>query len=385
MPEQPYMVIDWRADHSLRVPRPDLTVELGVPNACTGCHDDESVEWAVEHYETWYGRARRPHYGAVLAAGRAGRPEALDGLIRLAGDELSPAIVRATALLLLGGYAGEASTAAFNRALSDPEALVRYTAVRSVNTPDPAELVELVAPLLFDQVRAIRLDAASRLAGLPDELLKPYQREVLAETIAEYEQVMEYSLDFAFAGHNLGNLYTRLGEPAKARAFYESPIEVDDLFYPAKANLAVLYSGEGRNDEAERLLREILAAYPEQFDSAYSLGLLLAEMNRFDEAVVYLRRAAGGMPGHARTFYNLGLVEQHLGRAGEAEAALLRTIELEPANLDFLYALADHYVKTGQLPKARVVAEQMIAVDPANRIGHDIKAFVERSMTPRPR
>jgi tetratricopeptide (TPR) repeat protein len=380
MPEQPYMVIDWRADHSLRVPRPDLTLELGAPNACNMCHAEETVAWAVEHYEAWYGRARKPHYGTVLAAGRAGDPDALDGLIRLAGDELSPAIVRATALTLLGAYPGDASTAAFNRALSDPEALVRHTAVSSVNTPDPAAFVELVSPLLFDPVRAVRLQAASRLAGLPDELFEPYQLEMLAETLAEYEEVTAYSLDFAFAGLNLGNLYARLDEPEKAQAYYESAIEIDDLFYPAKANLAVLLSAQGRNDEAERLLREILDAYPDQYDSAYSLGLLLAEMDRYEEAAGLLRRAASGLPDAARIFYNLGLVEQHLGRAAEAEAALLRTVELAPTNLDYLYALADHYIKRGELGRALAIAEHMITVEPTNRLGHEVRAFIERAM-----
>ncbi len=380
MPEQPYMVVDWRADHSLRVPRPDLTLALGVPNACSTCHDDQPVEWAAEHYETWYGQAKKPHYGTVLAAGRARDPGALDGLIRLAGDDLSPAIVRATALSLLGAYPGEQSTAAFNRALSDVEALVRYTAVNSVNTEDPAEFVELVTPLLFDQVRAVRLHAASRLAGLPEELFKPYQLEILGETLAEYEEVMEYSLDFAFAGHNLGNLSARLGEPAKAMAYYEASLEIDDLFYPAKANLAVLYSGQGRNEDAERLLREILDAYPDQYDSAYSLGLLLAEMDRYEEAAQYLGRAAAGMPDQARVFYNLGLVLQYLGQSDDAEAALLRTVQLEPANLDYLYALADHYVKRGDLRKALVVADRMIAIAPEDRRGHDIRAYVERAL-----
>jgi Flp pilus assembly protein TadD len=359
MPEQPYMVVDWRADHSLRVPRPDLTVELGVPNACSTCHEDQPIEWVVEHFEKWYGVARKPHYGTVLAAGRAGEPEALAGLIRLAGDELAPAIARATALSLLAAYPGVESTAAFNRALSDVEALVRYTAVNSVNTQDPAEFVELVSPLLFDQVRAVRLQAASQLAGLPQELFKPYQLEVLEATLAEYEQVMEYSLDFAFAGHNLGNLYVRLGEPLEAQAYYEAALEIDDLFYPAKANLAVLYSGEGRNDEAERLLREILEAYPDQHDTAYSLGLLLAEMERYEEAGEYLWRAAQGMPDQARVFYNLGLVLQHLGRVADAEAALLRTVQLEPGNPELLYALADHYMKQGERAKARAVSEQL--------------------------
>src|SRR5690606_29142151 len=38
MPQTTYMVVDPRRDHSIRVPRPDLTVAVGSPNACNGCH-----------------------------------------------------------------------------------------------------------------------------------------------------------------------------------------------------------------------------------------------------------------------------------------------------------------------------------------------------------
>ena len=46
------MIVDWRADHSLRIPRPDLTLEIGTPNACTaaGCHEDETDQWAADDY-----------------------------------------------------------------------------------------------------------------------------------------------------------------------------------------------------------------------------------------------------------------------------------------------------------------------------------------------
>jgi len=382
MPERPFMVVDWRADHSLRVPRPDLSLEIGVPNACSqsGCHDDQTVEWAVEHYRKWYGIARRPHYGTILAAGRAQTPEARDRLIRLAGDGLYPEIVRATALSLLATYPGQETIAAFNRALSDGEALVRYTAVNNVNTSDAEELVALVTPLLFDPVRAIRLQAASTLAGLPEKLFKPYQRAALEEALAEYEAAMSYSLDFAFAGHNLGNLYARMGDSKRAETYYKAAIEIDDLFFPAKANLAVIYNSQRRNDEAEKLLREILEDYPEEYSSAYSLGLLLAEMGRYAEAADYLERAAEGMPGWPRLYFNLGLVQQHLGRMADAEATLLRTVEMDPDNLDFMYALADHYIKRGQMTKALEIAERMIAIQPQNKLGHDIKAYVEREL-----
>ncbi|MCG6947406.1 MAG: tetratricopeptide repeat protein [Acidobacteria bacterium] len=316
MPERPYMVIDERADHSLRVPRPDLSQELGTPNACSqgGCHDDKPLSWSVDAFERWYGLAKKPHYGPTIAAGREGRPEARDDLIRLAGDELYPAIVRATALSLLGRYPGEESTRAFAVALADAEPLMRYTAVSSVVAASPGELVGLVAPLLFDPMRAVRMQAAVQLADVPNEILKPYQREALAEALTEYRQAMEYSLDFAFAGHNLGNLAARLGDAAEAERYYRIAIAIDDLFFPAKANLAVLLNAQGRNEEAEALLRSILDAYPEQYEVAYSLGLLLAEMGRYAEAEVFLERAASGMPEHPGAARNLRAIREYLAQ-----------------------------------------------------------------------
>jgi hypothetical protein len=38
MPQTTYMAVDPRRDHSMRVPRPDLSVQLSTPNSCTGCH-----------------------------------------------------------------------------------------------------------------------------------------------------------------------------------------------------------------------------------------------------------------------------------------------------------------------------------------------------------
>ncbi len=318
MPERPYMVIDERADHSIRIPRPDLSQTIGTPNACSQgeCHDDKPLQWSVDAFTKWYGEAKKPHYGTTLAAGREGRPEALAELVRMAGDELYPAIVRATALTLLVGYPGADSADSFARALVDEDALVRHTAVNSVLAPTPVELVELLVPLLLDPIRAVRMQAAVRIADAPEELLKPYQREALGKALGEYEEAMAYSLDFSFAGHNLGNLSARLGNPAKAEAYYREAIAIDELFFPAKANLAVLLNGQGRNEEAEVLLREILEAYPEQHEVAYSMGLLLAEMGRYPEAEYWLARAAAGMPDHPGAQRNLSAVREYLAQVG---------------------------------------------------------------------
>jgi predicted CXXCH cytochrome family protein len=382
MPERPYMGIDWRADHSLRPPRPDLTLEIGSPNACaqSGCHADQSAEWAAAHYRDWYGRARKAHYGTVLAAARDGKSGARDGLVRLAADPLSPAIVRATALSHLDAYGGEIATDAFKAALSDEEAIVRNAAAMHVTAGDPARLTELVAPLLFDPVRAVRMQAAVQMADLPDSLLEPYQREARAEGLAAYEAAMRDALDFPFAAHNLGNLYQRLGRLDAAAAHYRTALEIDDLFFPAKVNLAMLENARGRNAEAERLLREVVGAYPDQHEAAYSLGLLLAEMSRYEEAADYLARAARGLPGNARVHYNLGLLEQRLGRLDAAESALRRAVAIEPSNLGLLYALAQHYLERGQARRAAPIAQRMLELGPREASLQQFKAFVDRAV-----
>ena len=383
MVERPYMVIDWRADHSLRLPRPDLSAELGTPNACTqgGCHDDRPLTWSVEAYGKWYGQARRPHYGTTFAAARAGEPGAEGELVRLAENTLQPAIVRATALSLLERYPGTPATAVLRASLLSEESLIRRTAAAAVVIPEAAERAATLAPLLSDGVRAVRLAAVSQVAGLPRDLLKPYQQGALDRAIAEYRQSMAYSLDFASSGLNLGNLETSLGNPAEAERCYRLALAIDDLFFPAKMNLAVLLSQQGRNDEAAGLLREVLSAYPGDSDAAYSLGLLLVEMGQTAEAVGMLQRAAEAEPQFARGRYNLGLLLQQLGRLDEAERELRAAVALEPENLEMLYALADHLLRRGHAADALPLAERMIAAHPEERVGHDLRAAAERALS----
>jgi len=382
MVERPYMVIDRRADHSLRVPRPDLSEEIGVPNACTqsGCHDDRPLSWSLEAYQRWYGQARKPHFGQVFAAARSGEPEARDALIQIAGDPLYPAIARATALSLLAGYPGEEATRSFNLALMDEDPLIRHTAIANASAPTPERRSELLSPLLFDPVKAVRMEAAARLADAPPESLQPYQSEALASGLAEYREAMEYSLDFAASAHNLGNLSARLGDAVEAERYYRIAVGIDDLFIPAKVNLALLLNSTGRNPEAEALLRGVLQAYPDQSDVAYNLGLLLAEMDRMDEAVVFLRRASEGLPERAMVHYNYGLAAQSLGRLDEAERALSRALAVEPDNPDFLFALADHFLRRGMPTRALEMADRLLEISPGHPRGQQLKAAVEAAL-----
>jgi len=381
MPGRTYMGVDYRPDHSLRIPRPDLSVSLGVPDACTRCHVDKNARWADDQITRWYGPGRSPHYGAIIMAGRNRDPGAKETLLRLAGDPLYPVIVRATALSLLGAYGGQEVTDAYQKGMMDDEPLLRRTAVDHVELPDPQKLAALLGPMLYDPVKAVRIEAARKLAGAPAKHLNPEAKKVFEAALSEYVASMNYSADFSFGRYNLGNLYLGLNRPDEAVRNYLAAIEIDDLFYPAKVNLAILYNQRGENEKAERLLRKVLAAQPEMHDVEYSLGLLLAEMKRYDEAAVYLEKASKVMPAQGRIHYNLGLLFQQLKRYSEAEAELLKALEIEPVNVDYLYALADHYLKRGDLVKAKSLAERVIILQPNLRIGHDLLDLIRRRMT----
>ncbi len=376
MPERPYMVVDWRADHSFRRPRPDLSAEIGTPNACTqaGCHADKPLAWSLKAYREWYGRARLPHVGTTFAAARRGDPAAADVLRRIATDTLQPVIIRATALHYLQQYPGTDTSRVFRAALTSDEPLLRFVAASAFAEPDPAARAAALGPLLADPVRGVRLEAVTAIAGMPLDRLKPYQREAFTLGVEEYRASMAYSLDFSSSGMNLGNLYSNLGDAAAAEKYYRLALKVDDLFFPAKVNLAVLLSGQGRNAEAERLLRDVVAAYPDNHEAAYSLGLLMVEMGKAGEAVGLIAKAAEGQPRNARARYNLGLLYQQLGRLDEALQALQAAVALEPANGDFLFALGDHYLRRGRRQDALAIADRLIAAFPQDPAGAQLRA-----------
>jgi tetratricopeptide (TPR) repeat protein len=379
MPGRVYMGADYRPDHSFRVPDPALAAAIDAPDACLRCHIDKDSQWSQDSIQDWYGPGQRSHYGSVMARARQGDPEAGPDLLRLAQDTLYPVNVRATALSMLAAYPGPETTQAMEIALMNEEALIRRTAVTSILVPDMERLTKLLAPMLYDPVKTVRIEAASRLSGDMAKLLVNDQKEVFEAVLQEYIAAMEYTADFAASRHNLANLYNETDRPEDAVKQYEEAIRIDNRFFPAKMNLAVLYSQRGQNKQAEKLLREVVRDEPELYDAAYSLGLLLAELQNWNEAVEYLEIASKGLPERARIHYNLGLIYAYLQNMTSAENELRSALNLEPQSLDFQYGLADFYLKSGQFEKARPIVEDMASMHPENPIGSQMLQFIRQN------
>ncbi|HWK74044.1 MAG TPA: multiheme c-type cytochrome [Povalibacter sp.] len=181
-PPRASMTIDLRHDHSFRIPRPDLSAGLGTPNACNVCHDKRSSQWAADAVAKWYGPDRRHEhtYGETLWAGRTRQPGAAAALAQLAQSPQAPVIVRATALELLRNYPGQQALDVFRSQLFTSNPLMRFAAVRGLEVLPVGQRAALIAPLLSDPVRAVRLDAVQSLATLPADSMGAWQRLMTA-------------------------------------------------------------------------------------------------------------------------------------------------------------------------------------------------------------
>jgi tetratricopeptide (TPR) repeat protein len=375
MPSKNYMQIQARPDHSLRVPRPDLSVKLGTPNACTQCHTDKPASWAADRVAAWYGPTRRhePHYGEVFAAARTGQPGTHEALASLAADRKQPAIVRATAL---DGLRNDPRTGDGTRieATRDADPAVRAAAADSLEALPDAQRLYGLTPLLRDPVRAVRIAAARGLSSLPAERIDAATRPAFDAALAEYIAAQNVALDMPGARLNLAVVYQNTGRIELAEEHYLAALRIDPDFTPARANLSRLYNASARNADAERVLTDGLRRLPEQGELLYSLGLLLAEEKRLPEAAKALAEAARLLPERAKVHYNLGLALQQLGQRKPAEAALLQAQRLNPLDAASAYALAVFYAQGGQRAQALQWAETLQALNPADP---QVRQFVQ--------
>ena len=342
MPTTNYMVVDPRHDHSLRVPRPDLSVTLGTPNACTGCHTNRTASWAASQVKAWYGHEPQGYqrFAAAFTATGATAPNRQDQLGAIADDGTQPPIVRATAVANLDASASRATLDVLARSVRDPNGLVRLGALQSLAGIPPNVRLPLVAPLLSDPLRALRIEAASLVAGVPADQLRANERAAFEHAAAEFVETQRYNADRVEARVNLGTFYGSRGDVVKAEQELKAAIRLEPSFAPAYVNLADLFRVLGRDAEGERVLRDGLDVAPRSGILRYALGLALVRMKRTGESLGELERATALEPGNVRFAYVYAVALHSAGRVDAAIGTLEKALTAHPGDINVRAALA---------------------------------------------
>jgi predicted CXXCH cytochrome family protein len=366
MSERTYMVVDRRHDHSFRVPRPDLSVNLGTPNACNDCHADKSAQWAVSAIEAWHGTNRKgwQRYAEAFHSAWTDQADAAALLGAVAGDANTPAFARASALTELAPYLSPANINLARSALADPDPMVRIGALDMLANVSPSQIWSLVAPLLTDSNRGVRIHAAALLAAVPTASQPPTDREPFERAAAEFVAAQRLNADRPEARSTLGNFYARRGLSAEAEAEYKSALRLSPQYGPAAINLADLYRQLGRDGEGESVLRAAIDASAQEAGLHHALGLALTRLKRTDEAISELRRAAELEPERARYAYVYAVALHSAGRAEDAMAVLKASLACHPGDRDTLLALVSFSRDAGDVATALGYAEQLARTAP---------------------
>jgi len=347
MPAKTYMRIDPRRDHSFRVPRPDLSAKLATPNACTGCHDGKSSQWATAKLMDWFpsGRTGTPHYGEILHAGRSNPGEATTrNLIELALDEAKPAIVRASALALIrGGPVTLDLARSIAPLLRSEEALIREAVLR-LFAAGPARLrVGLAGPLLADPALAVRLEAARLVAGVPLDALGEKQQIIAQSAIRDYQK----------------SLFDRSDYP-------ETQMQIAGLAMTLK-----------RFDTAQQALRAALSMDPQLADAWLMLARIQTATRRPERARETLEQAAQRVPDNADVHFQLGIIYSTARDHARAIEALEKSLKLAGTTPALLDLLAVNHLAVGKVDKARNYAEELVKKFPGHRPGPLVRRLLQ--------
>ncbi len=409
MPEKTYMEVDPRHDHGLKVPRPDLSLQLGTPNACSGCHlertrvnpekrealgeysnwldvvssGDSEIRselekldrWAAEKVFTWYGepsRERQDHnFAAILSAARRGVPAVEPLLRKLCKDRRAPAIVRATAVGELVQFEGGHASRTLRDALQDRDPQVRLAAVDAyqVNLGN-ASLLERIsrdlAPLLDDPRRAVRQATAQALAGVPPGGLTSQQVELRDRLLGQWRGNLGRTEAPAIAQMNLGVHYEQTATSSKelerAIESYEKSIELaPDVVGPRSNLVSVLETrlslGPTLDEQLQNSLLDQIKELRQQ-----ELQLLKRDLTLLPDSAPPVVRAA--------MTHRYGLSLYLSGNLVAARKALEVAVRLQPNHPHYLFLLAKFYESQQELDRARQAVKRLLKLRPENEMYH---------------
>jgi predicted CXXCH cytochrome family protein len=369
MPVSTYMVVDKRHDHSLRTPRPDLSVKLGTPNACNNCHADKSALWAADAIERWHGPVRKgfQNYAEAFQASWTDRADAAALLAMVAAGPTAPAIARASALSELHSRVSSANIELARKGLADLDPMVRIGALDMLDGLPGDRIWPLVSPLLSDPSRGVRVRAVSVLATVPTANQPVSDRAAFERAAAEFIAAQRFNADRPESRSTLGNFYARRGLTADAENEYRAGLRLSPQYAPAAINLADLYRQLRRDGDAESVLTTAIASSRQDAGLHHALGLTLTRQKRPNDALNEFRTAAELEPDRSRYAYVYAVALHSSGRIDESLKVLKENLARHPDDRDTLLALVTFSRDAGDIGAALEYAGQLSRLVPNDR------------------
>ena len=264
MIERTYMGIDGRRDHSFRIPRPDLFLATGAPNACTDCHAERNAAWAAAEIAQRFPDSDRrgSHFSRTFAAARHDPAASAENLLGIAERDGLPGLIRASALDLLRPVADAAIAARAAPLIGDDDPLVRAAAIALQRGAPPMDRVQRLVPAFEDPARSVRIAAARAFLDAPVARLPARISEAARNAAGEWRASLLAKTDFPETQMAIGGAALVLRNPRAAEKAFRETVRLDPQRVEAWAMIARILAATGDRDGARVALDDALAANP---------------------------------------------------------------------------------------------------------------------------
>lgn len=364
MPSQVYMGVDARRDHSMRIPRPDISLSIGSPNACTQCHKDKSDAWAYDALQTWGVNGRFTDLSLAKARQSADRGDmrALPTLESVVADTSQSDLMRASIIEQLGNLGSRQLPNAAAMLLRSDSPVLRASAVRALRGVEPVQRYLMLRPFIRDHSLSVRMEVAQLLAGIPASELRAQDIADLEPLFEEYLAVQSDHLDMPSVQLQLANFWIDRGDSTKATAALEEALRLNSQLEPAIVNLVDILRRDGKNEEASALLSRSIERIPESGSLWFSQGLHLIRLGHTTEGLVSLKRAAELENEGSRHRYVYAIALNDTGSESEAMSVLERLNASLPGQPDVLNALLSFARDSGDRQRYERYRAQLVAL-----------------------
>jgi len=402
MPTTTYMAVDARRDHSFRVPRPDLSLKTGAPNACTGCHIGTStipnelqgkihqyLDWIdlsergnvfaknelkkidramTDATSEWYGESVKPeNYGPAFHDARRNLDMVASSMRPLINRASVPTIVRATAASELARTLTPETLDAAFKAVGESEPKIIAAGLARLESEisfqlgqisDPRstqkqkaeirKVFDRVAPLLVHSDKVVRIEAVRVMISVPPEMRKDWltteQKTGFTHALQELITSLEIMKERGQSHRVLGSLHESMGDIQKAEDHYRTAILLDPNLTGPRWNLALLV--ERRGQQLDQQARQLIAQQNREqaMRVAKESGETLAEAQKLrDEEHECMLTDLKRMEKIGQTdqlHYQVGMSFYRRGNMELTEFHLRKAYEITPSNERNVRALA---------------------------------------------
>ncbi len=343
-----YMVVHNRRDHSIRIPRPDLSESLGTPNACNKCHSEKTTKWALDNFTKWYGK-RIPvekTYGELLysiSRNAVGSETVWNEL--LTGKY--PDIIKATALHQNNRFYTPRSIELIKANLQNPDPVLRLNSINATSGMPAEMILQLLTPMIYDSIRVVRTEAMKDIAPFYAQLVYG-DKQRFGVVLLEYLEFERSMSDRPEGYLNQGIIFHALGRAKEAEQIYLLGLSRHPDFVGFYVNIADLYRSNDLDSLAKEYLDKGLVLFPSTPGLHLSLALWYIRNKEIDKAIKELELTVKLNPADSYSTYALAIALQETGHVKQGIDVLKNYISKYGNDPVILEALISLYQSTGQ-------------------------------------